>query len=84
MLREAQKAQEGSVLALILPALTRWTSHYLSATRLLKLEHTIRILVLTSRESLINAVGDKADAIQKAEAIVGILMQSLFWEDLKM
>ena len=84
MLREAQQAQDGKILTLILPALTRWTSHYLAATRLLKLEHAIRILVLTSRESLINAVGDKADAIQKAEAIVGILMQSSFWEDLKM
>ena len=85
MLREAQKAQEGSVLALILPALTRWTSHYLAATRLLVLEHVIRVLVLTLRNNLVNTVGDKADAIRKAEAIVGnISMQPSFWGNLKM
>ncbi|KAK7689437.1 hypothetical protein QCA50_007229 [Cerrena zonata] len=83
MLREAQKAHYGSILALILPALTRWTSHYLAVTRLLDLEEAIRILVLTSRARLVQAVGDKADAIRKAEEIMDILSQPHFWDCLK-
>ena len=85
MLREVQRDQyNGNVLTLILPALTRWTSHYLAATRLLDLEKAIRILVLTSRGRLVEAVGNKADAIRKANEIMDLISQPSFWENLKM
>ena len=84
MLRETQRDQyNGNDLTLILPSLTQWTSHYLAATRLLDLGNAIRILVLTSRGQLIEAEGNEADAIRKANEIMNLISQPIIWENLK-
>ncbi|KAF8890190.1 hypothetical protein BD779DRAFT_1438833, partial [Infundibulicybe gibba] len=86
ILKEAQRAQSQKVLGLVLPVITRWTSHYLSTRRLLELEYIFRLLALdrSQRAALLLCAGTKADAKQKAEEIFTIIDRSDFWNDLKM
>ncbi|KAL1739125.1 ribonuclease H-like domain-containing protein [Schizophyllum fasciatum] len=73
----------GKVLALFLPALTRWTSHYLSTARLLLLETEFKQLLLDSREELILVAGDTPAAKETAEEVLAILEAPDFWLNLK-
>lgn len=51
---KAQQAMSHTVvLMLILPVLTRWTSHFVAIRRLLVLKDAIQAIVLTSYEFLI-------------------------------
>lgn len=85
ILKDKQRTKLPKVLALILPVLTRWTSHYLSVRRLLELEYFFRLLVLDqeSRAVLILCAGAKAEQKRKAEEIMKIIEDSGFWSDLK-
>ena len=84
LLHKHQAWRYATVLRLILPVLTRWTSHYLSATRLLEIELAVRVLVLGSRAILVDSVGKKADAIRKANEVLDIVLDSSFWDGLRM
>ena len=66
-MREAMMTTLGKSLVLILPVLTRWTSHYLSVRRLLQVERALRIVVWQSRDRLIVAAGKLPEAKRKAE-----------------
>ena len=79
MLRKEMAEQLGKVYALILPAITRWTSHYLSCSRLLKIQLTLRNLVLYHRSDLVLCAGDKRDTKAKAEEILDIVAEPSFW-----
>ncbi|KAF5368688.1 hypothetical protein D9615_010307 [Tricholomella constricta] len=83
MLKEVQRQKLLKVLALILPVLTRWTSHYLTIRRLLDLEIVFKQLLLDSREIVLRCAGEKAKAKLEAEAVIGVLEGWDFWPNLK-
>lgn len=82
MLRREMEEQLGKVFALILPVITRWTSHFLACQRLLKVQLPLRNLVLHCRDQLVICAGDKADMRAKAEQIMYIIGEQSFWRDL--
>ncbi|KAF5374107.1 hypothetical protein D9615_008815 [Tricholomella constricta] len=83
MLKEVQRQKLLKVLALILPVLTRWTSHYLAICRLLDLEIVFKQLLLDSREIVLRCAGEKTKAKLEAEAVIGVLEGWDFWPNLK-
>ncbi|EJD36610.1 hypothetical protein AURDEDRAFT_21737, partial [Auricularia subglabra TFB-10046 SS5] len=83
MLKWVTAQKLGKELSLILPVLTRWTSHYLSVRRLLALELPFRQLLLDSRAELERCAGAKRDAIDKALEILSIVEDVQFWVTLK-
>src|SRR5690349_995019 len=70
------------VVALILPVLTRWTSHYLCARRLLELERVFKVLVVVYEKELIECAGARTEARDKAKEVMEILKRTSFWSDL--
>ncbi|KAF8844642.1 hypothetical protein BDN67DRAFT_666973 [Paxillus ammoniavirescens] len=86
LLQDAQMAKLNLILTLILPVLTRWTSHYLSVTRLVKLELAFKQMLLDAGEDLETLIvcgGTKADAKRKAKEVLDILQRPSFWPDLR-
>ncbi|KAG6917691.1 hypothetical protein DXG01_001461 [Tephrocybe rancida] len=73
MLKDVQRQKIMKVLALILPVLTRWTSHYLAICRLLELEIVFKQLLLDSRAAVLLCAGKKREAKEKAAEVIGIL-----------
>lgn len=83
MLRAMSVEKLGKELSLILPVITRWTSHYLSVRRLLQLENPMRHLLLDSHDKLLLCAGNKREAKEKAASVLAILNDHQFWEDLR-
>ncbi|KAG6807852.1 hypothetical protein H0H92_006199 [Tricholoma furcatifolium] len=83
MLNDVQRQKLLKVLALILPVLTRWTSHYLAIRRLLELEIAFKQLLLDSKPVILTCAGEKREAKEKAMEIMGILEGYNFWNLLK-
>lgn len=73
----------GKMLCLILPVITRWTSHYLCVRRLLRLELVFGQLLLDSQEEILACAGHGQEAKDKAREIVDKLRQPSFWTGLK-
>ncbi|KZT19628.1 hypothetical protein NEOLEDRAFT_1151838 [Neolentinus lepideus HHB14362 ss-1] len=70
-------------LALIVPALTRWTYHYLSFTRLLTVQKSLRTCANEHHELLIECAGNRANLRTKAETILQFIEDhDGFWVDL--
>lgn len=86
MLKDEQRGNPHlpRILALILPVLTRWTSHYLCCRCLLELEKPIQCLVINQNTTLLLCAGEKPDAVAKAQSIVNIIQHDSFWDDLRM
>ncbi|EMD37416.1 hypothetical protein CERSUDRAFT_136001, partial [Gelatoporia subvermispora B] len=83
LLKEEMRLRfNGKVYSLILPVITRWTSHYVSCQRLL-VEKAIRALTLYKRPDLEGCAGDRADAKAKAKEIVKIAESAWFWDNLR-
>ncbi|KDQ48947.1 hypothetical protein JAAARDRAFT_187260 [Jaapia argillacea MUCL 33604] len=83
-----QKEQElteelDRIYALILPALTRWISHYLALYRLEFLEKPIKLCAMRHQERLTICAGDQEEHVQKAKEILAIITDEGFWKDLK-
>ncbi|KAL1711779.1 hypothetical protein EV715DRAFT_161021, partial [Schizophyllum commune] len=78
----AVMCQKLTVLALFLPAITHWTSHYLSTTRLLLLQNTLKQLLLDSRDELLVVTRDTPTAREAAENVLDILKAPGFWSNL--
>jgi hypothetical protein len=57
---------EGKYFALLLPIVTRWTAHYLSVTRLLKVKDALKSCVSRKEDALVVCAGSKQEAKQKA------------------
>ena len=70
------------MLALIRAVITRWTSHYLSATRLLVVSRALRTAVITRSEELELAAGSRSENKKKAREIFDIINDSQFWKNL--
>ncbi|EMD37962.1 hypothetical protein CERSUDRAFT_29916, partial [Gelatoporia subvermispora B] len=84
LLKEEMRLRfNGKVYSLILPVITRWTSHYVSCQRLLLVEKAIRALTLYKRPDLEGCAGDRADAKAKAKEIVKITESAWFWDNLR-
>ncbi|KIJ42867.1 hypothetical protein M422DRAFT_48080 [Sphaerobolus stellatus SS14] len=66
ILNQEQLKLGEKVLALIWAVITRWTSHYLSATRLLAVSKALRAAVITRSEELELAAGSRSENKQKA------------------
>ena len=83
MLKEKQIAMDGKTTALMLPVVTRWGSHYVAIKQLLQNEFVMKLLALEKRADLINSVGQKKPAKEKAEKMLDLATNSTFWSTLK-
>jgi hypothetical protein len=70
------------VLALVLPVITRWTSHYLAACRLLQLEGTLRAIGWNRQEELREIAGRGEAAQAAVEKVIHTITTDCFWADL--
>lgn len=71
---------DGDFWALILPVITRWTAHYLSTTRLLKIEDAMRTCCRRYRTKLLECAGRDADARTAAFAVLEAVEADSFWQ----
>jgi hypothetical protein len=71
------------ILTLILPVIMCWTAHYLSLSRLLKVEVPMKASWLKYSEELIACAGPRADVQQKAREIQEIVEDPQFWRWVK-
>ncbi|KAI0323704.1 hypothetical protein GY45DRAFT_1264165, partial [Cubamyces sp. BRFM 1775] len=68
-------------LALILPAKTRWTSHFQSASRLLLVSRALKMCVLRHKD-LLKEIGRKSqtkNAQATAERVISSILDESFW-----
>lgn len=82
-LKKVQKTKIGTILALIKPVLTRWTSHYLSISCLVQLEIPFKQLLLDHLDNMRLAAGRKREEKEKAEEILEIVGGYGFWANLR-
>lgn len=84
ILKDTMEEKFGKALCLILPVITRWTSHYLAVQRLIDVEHAFRQLFLDDRESeLVLCAGEKEEAKEKARNIMEKLKEPEFFSGLR-
>lgn len=83
VLRQEQMRQYGRVLALIRPAPTRWTAHYLSASRLLEVEMAMRVCTVSSKAKLLVCAGRERAQVDKARELLEQIEQPIFWANLR-
>ncbi|KAF8593765.1 hypothetical protein BDV93DRAFT_460103 [Ceratobasidium sp. AG-I] len=83
LLRKCQ-SHFGAILALLMPAKMRWTSHYRSASRLLESEKAVKTCVINHRDELISGAGPKEEHRRKAANIITIIGNEQFWAHLRM
>ena len=83
LLNEEQRfTYEGKWWALILPVITRWTAHYLSVSRLLKVKSAVRSCSLRHEETLLTCAGKEAKLKLAARAILDTVANDVFWANL--
>jgi len=70
---------QGSFWALILPAITRWTAHYLAITRYLKIKPALQICWARNEYKLITCAGTKQDLQEKARVIQDYVRDEGLW-----
>ena len=83
MLKSEEKNQDMRVLTPTLPCHIRWTSHYLSASRMLALKKPMQAIAVSKYEDLRTAAGKKREQKEAAENVLRIIRDSCFWERLK-
>jgi hypothetical protein len=83
LLCEEQRHVFGKARALILPVITRWTSHYLSTNRLLQIKDAVTGVVERYGPELITSVGREDAAIEAARNIVSLIKKDGLWETLQ-
>ena len=85
ILRDVQHQLHEQPLSLILPVLTRWTSHFLSVRRLLQLEQAFKhMLAKVPENDLITCAGSRAEMKRKARQILDTLKHFDFWYKLQL
>jgi hypothetical protein len=86
-LREIQTQSGQRARSVIRAVLTRWTAHYLAFSRLLELQHPLKVLVIQDamaepdKKVLVPSSGSKANK-QKAKDMVAIIEDGAFWHAL--
>jgi hypothetical protein len=83
LLRRQQLLVFGKMLALLVACATRWTSQYVSLSRLAKQEVVILGCVALFRDELLLAGGDREEGKTKAQEIISLCLDHSFWIDLK-
>lgn len=83
MLQEKHRSVHGKTSALSLPVVTRWGSHYTAVKQLLQSQQVMNLLVLEKRQALLDSVGKKKPAKDKAEEMLDLACNSTFWSELK-
>jgi hypothetical protein len=71
-------------LALILPVITRWTSHFCALARLLAVNKPMKLTVTRCEDELIDSVGTKQKSKAKARKIFKYIMDTDWWKELAM
>jgi hypothetical protein len=83
LLRAEQKfSYDGKFYALVLPVVTRWTAHYLSITRLLKLKGPVKSCCSRHEDALLVCAGSKDEAVEKAQFVLNTVGNDTFWANL--
>lgn len=81
--QEEQKiTYQGKTWSLILPAITRWTCHYLSSSRLIKVSSALRLVCIRHRPELLICAGKDQKSQDKAAEVLEIVGDAQFWQDL--
>ena len=80
LLHHQQMIYYGKTLALLRPALTRWTAHFSAAGRLLETQQALRVCILTSKPLLISLAGKERAQIEKAEKLLSQIEHPEFWQ----
>ena len=83
MLQDKHCSVHGKTSALSLPVVTRWGSHYTAIKQLLQSQQVMNMLVLEKRQALLDSVGKKKPAKDKAEEMLDLACNSTFWSELK-
>ena len=85
ILRDIQCQLHEQPRSLILPVLTRWTSHFLSIRRLLQLEQAFKhMLAKVPENDLITCAGSRAEMKNKARQVLETLKHFDFWYKLQL
>ena len=82
-LKAQQTLSRARVLVLILPVLTRWTSHYLAIRRLLDLRNFIVAMIEADFDFLVSAAGQRRELKMKATEVLRYALDSSFWRALQ-
>ena len=84
MLEAKQLQVLGKTVALSLPVVTRWGSHYTAFKQLLANHRPMQFLVLEKREELLNSVGKKKAPQDAAKRMLDLTTDSSFWTSLEL
>ncbi|KDQ21329.1 hypothetical protein BOTBODRAFT_123015, partial [Botryobasidium botryosum FD-172 SS1] len=83
LLAREQATTRTIILVLLMPNLTRWTTHSLSVDRFLDLEGDLKSVVAKQEANLVVAAGTKAKAKAKAREIIGYIKNESLWNGLR-
>lgn len=84
MLRAEQLVTYKKVLALILPVLSRWTSHFCLISWLLQTNIAMTLAATRHREQFLEYVGDKLKKVKRAERVLDHVTDKDWWKELAM
>ena len=84
MLEAKQLQVLGKTVALCLPVVTRWGSHYTAFKQLLANQRPMKLLVLESRDKLVESVGKKKAPKETANRMLDLTLESSFWSALEL
>jgi inactivated superfamily I helicase len=84
LFNKEQLATYKEIWALILPVITRWTSHFCSLSRILQVNKAMKITVTRNREELMDSVDKKDRALRKAERVMNHVLDDYWWKELTM
>ena len=73
-----------TIWALIVPIITRWTSHTCSLSRLLQVNKAMKLTATWNRDELINYVGPKVKSINKAKRVLDRVLDNNWWKEVAM
>ena len=79
VLRAAQRLKSPQVLSLILPVITRWTSHFLALRRFLEVKEFIKTCVGLHSINLAKCGGRRKSQQAQATALLSIVQEEHFW-----
>ena len=79
---EQKLTYEGKTFALLLPAITHWTAHFLSVSRTLKVKNALKTCCVRHEEKLLVCAGRDAESHAKAESVLEIVKDDQFWVNL--
>jgi hypothetical protein len=83
-LREEQMVTYRQAWALILPVITRWTSHFCSISRILSVNKAVTLTVTRYREQFLEYVKGTEKKIETAERVMDCVCDKHWWKELSM